>query len=360
MSGTKPLGVGFAGAGPVTQAIHLPTLAHLPDLFTPACVMDVNADLAASVAASAGARHTNSLEAMLADPSVDVVAICSPQQFHADQAIAAMRAGKKAVLCEKPLANTADEARAIAQASAETGVQVIVGTMHVFDPAWRALQETLGDLPSRARSIRSSIVLPMNDRFENWATEVTGRPEAAWSMPGQMTPDLIRQIFHGLILGLAVHDLPLVRTFLPDWRDLEIWSARQLQPFGYLIAGQAGGRAVQLAGTMHGHGEAYWDLDVVTDAEALRIRFTPSYIHGGSAVATLTDGSGAVRQIGPFERNGYVEEWRAVHAAARGAVQGAMHGDAHAAPDLATIADDFDFVMDVAAKASEQAIGELA
>jgi hypothetical protein len=36
-----------------------------------------------------------------------------------------------------------------------------------------------------------------------------------------------------------------------------------------------------------------------------------------------------------------------------------VHGDAHAAPDLATIADDFDFVMDVAAKASEQAIGEL-
>ena len=351
MSGTKPLGVGFAGAGPVTQAIHLPTLAHLPDLFTPACVMDVNADLAASVAASAGARHTNSLEAMLADPSVDVVAICSPQQFHADQAIAAMRAGKKAVLCEKPLANTADEARAITQASLETGVPVIVGTMHVFDPAWRALQTTLGDIPSRARSVRSSIVLPLNDRFENWATEVIGRPEVAFSMPGEMTPEVIRQMFHTLILGLAVHDLPLVRTFLPDWRDLEIWSARQLAPFGYLIAGQAGGRAVQLAGTMHGHGEAYWDLEVVTDAEVLRIQFTPSYVHGGSAMATVTDASGAIRQIGPFDRNGYVEEWCAVYAAAQ--------GDAGGAPTLATVAEDFDFVMDVATKASARAIGEL-
>jgi len=311
----------------------------------------VNVDLASSVAASAGARHTNSLETMLTDPSVDVVAICSPQHFHADQAIAAMRAGKKAVLCEKPLANTADEARAIAAASAETGVPVIVGAMHVFDPAWRALQATLGDLPLRARSVRSSIVLPMNDRFENWATQVTGRPDAAWSMPGEMTPDLIRQIFHGLILGLAVHDLPLVRTFLPDWRDLEIWSARQLAPFGYLIAGQAGDRALQLTGTMHGHGEAYWDLEVVTDAEVVRIRFTPSYVHGGSAIATLTDASGALRQFGPFDRNGYVEEWRAVHAA--------VHGDRQAAPSLVTIAEDFDFVMDVATKASERAIGEL-
>ena len=66
MSATRSLGVGFAGAGPVTQAIHLPTLAHLPDLFTPACVMDVNVDLAASVAASVGARHTGSLETLLA------------------------------------------------------------------------------------------------------------------------------------------------------------------------------------------------------------------------------------------------------------------------------------------------------
>ena len=29
-----PLGVGFVGAGPVTQAIHLPTLARLTELFT--------------------------------------------------------------------------------------------------------------------------------------------------------------------------------------------------------------------------------------------------------------------------------------------------------------------------------------
>jgi len=108
---------------------------------------------------------------------------------------------------------------------------------------------------------------------------------------------------------------------------------------------------LQLAGTMHGHGEAYWDLEVVTDAEVVRIRFTPSYVHGGSAIATLTDASGALRQFGPFDRNGYVEEWRAVHAS--------VHGDRQAAPSLVTIAEDFDFVMDVATKASERAIGEL-
>ena len=34
MTGTATLGVGILGSGPVTQAIHLPALARLTDLFT--------------------------------------------------------------------------------------------------------------------------------------------------------------------------------------------------------------------------------------------------------------------------------------------------------------------------------------
>ena len=42
------LGVGFIGAGSVTQAIHLPTLARLIDLFQVRQVYDVDADVAAT------------------------------------------------------------------------------------------------------------------------------------------------------------------------------------------------------------------------------------------------------------------------------------------------------------------------
>ena len=48
---TPPLGVGILGAGPVTQAIHLPTLARLPDKFRVIAVMDIDAQVASSVAA---------------------------------------------------------------------------------------------------------------------------------------------------------------------------------------------------------------------------------------------------------------------------------------------------------------------
>ena len=101
---TRPLGVGIIGAGPVTQAIHLPTLASLGDRLQVVNIMDVNGEVGDLVASRTGARSTTSVPTLLEDPDVDVVAICSPGQFHAEQVEAATAAGKRAILCEKPLA----------------------------------------------------------------------------------------------------------------------------------------------------------------------------------------------------------------------------------------------------------------
>src|SRR3954452_11122799 len=93
------LGVGIIGAGPVTQAIHLPTLARLRNDFSVVRIMDVDPAVAESVAARADAAWTTRVDEVLADPAVEIVAICSPHRFHAEQVIAACRAGKRAVLC---------------------------------------------------------------------------------------------------------------------------------------------------------------------------------------------------------------------------------------------------------------------
>ena len=50
--------------------------------------------------------------------------------------------GKRGILCEKPLATTVAEAQLIADASARTGVPVVVGAMHVYDPAFAAAQKS--------------------------------------------------------------------------------------------------------------------------------------------------------------------------------------------------------------------------
>lgn len=311
----SPLGVGIIGAGPVAQAIHLPTLARLQHLFTVQNVMDVNSEIASTVAARVGARPSTSPEELLADEGVEVVAICSPNQFHARQVIASMRAGKKAILCEKPFAVTRAEAEQIAEVSAETRVPIIVGAMHAYDPGWLALRTAWGDLPDTAHTIRSRIILPRNLRFEDWATEVITRP--TYGQRDLSSPDLRAATMGGGVLGLAIHDLPLVRAFIPDSRSVTVAHARFITPSGYVIGLTAGGRTIQLTGGSNSQWDPSWVFEVTGDNAFLHIEFTPSYVHAGSAVATLTVGD-TTTTFGPFDFNGYEGEWRSLHDAASG------------------------------------------
>jgi len=66
-----------------------------------------------------------SYEAMLADPQIDIVDICTPHPQHAAQAIAAAKAGKH-LLIEKPICLTYQEALAIRDAIRSSGVRACV------------------------------------------------------------------------------------------------------------------------------------------------------------------------------------------------------------------------------------------
>ena len=63
--------------------------------------------------------------ALLADPNVDVVDICTPHSLHAEQGIAAARAGKHLIV-EKPVALRYEDALALQQAIRQAGVQACV------------------------------------------------------------------------------------------------------------------------------------------------------------------------------------------------------------------------------------------
>jgi myo-inositol 2-dehydrogenase/D-chiro-inositol 1-dehydrogenase len=307
--GEKVFGVGLVGAGPVGQAIHLPTLARMADRFRVIHVMDVDAEVAERVAARVGARHSTDADALIADPDVDVVVIGSPNRFHAEQVVAACRAGKRAVLCEKPLAVSVEEGDAIARASAENGVPVIVGTMHAFDPAWIAALDGWDTAGEPAHTVRISAVIPPNPDSEDSATEIVGRP--APRPAGE--PDVEAQVLAvtGGVLGLAIHDLPLARRILPDARP-RVVSARALRPWGYEIVALVGDTVLEV----HGIGGASWDpewtLDAVARDRSLHVDFSLSYVHAGSSTATLTDARSATGW-GPFPDNGYLGEWEHVH-----------------------------------------------
>ncbi|MBP8533232.1 Gfo/Idh/MocA family protein [Streptomyces sp. MK37H] len=334
------LGVGFIGAGPVTQAIHLPHLAGLSDRLHVAHVMDVDPTTAAAVAARSGAHHSTSVEELLADDGVDVVAVCSPHSFHAGQAIACARAGKKAVLVEKPFATTTEDAERIAEVSAKTGVPVIVGAMHTYDPAYLAVEKHWGDLPETAHHIRSVIQLPPNARYETLATQLHSQPVAPPSRD-LSDPAARAAAISGSLLGLAIHNLPLIRRFLPEVKAVD--TVLPLKPFGYLVTLHGpDGRTAELIGHIGNSWRPEWTFEVWGATSELRLDFTPSYVRAGSAEATVRTADG-LRVFGPYEHNGYEAEWLHLADLATGAATplyapGELVADLGYATDLAALA----------------------
>jgi predicted dehydrogenase len=86
----------------------------------------------------------DSYEKALADPAVDAVVLATPHTRHAEQIIAAARAGKH-VFTEKPLALTAKSAVAALRACAKAGVTLAVGYNWRFQPALQEIRRMLED-----------------------------------------------------------------------------------------------------------------------------------------------------------------------------------------------------------------------
>jgi myo-inositol 2-dehydrogenase / D-chiro-inositol 1-dehydrogenase len=335
---STPLGVGVLGAGPVTQAIHLPTLATLYDRFRVVHVMDVDERVATAVAARTGARATTDVQAVLDDPAVDVVAVCSPHQFHAEQVEAAAKAGKRGILCEKPLATTVEQAQRIADVSASSGIPVVVGAMHVHDPAYVAASEAWGDLPERVTLVQVRTYLPTNDSMVDLATNLAAPPPAP-PRTDAADPAARTAAVRAGILGLATHNLPHVRRFVPAVE--EVLSAAYLPHSGYELTFRGGRAAARVLALMPGRWGPDWSIRVYGSDSQLHVQFPPSYVLAGSATATLSTRSSRTEWVYP--RNGYQAEW--LHLA------DAVDGRTELAVPVQTAVDDMLYALHLADRA---------
>ncbi|WP_434031512.1 Gfo/Idh/MocA family protein [[Pseudomonas] boreopolis] len=92
-------------------------------------------------------RAYRDIEEAVADPQVQVVHVCTPNHLHRAMAQAALEAGKH-VVCEKPLATTAQDARALAELAASTGLVATVPFVYRYHPVVREARARIaqGDL----------------------------------------------------------------------------------------------------------------------------------------------------------------------------------------------------------------------
>jgi len=131
--------IGVIGTGSIAS-LHLDSYKNNPGADI-AAICDVNEARARTVAEKYGASKVfTDYHALLADPDIDAVSICTWNNTHAPISIAALQAGKH-VLVEKPLCRTVEEAYEVERAVRESGKLLQVGFVRRYDPGAKMLRE---------------------------------------------------------------------------------------------------------------------------------------------------------------------------------------------------------------------------
>jgi len=142
------IGHGFMGAAHSVGWRQAPAVFELPLGVEMAVLVGRNPDAVAQAAAHWGwAESATDWREVIARDDIDVVDIVTPGDSHAEIAIAALEAGKH-VLCEKPLANTVEEAErmlAAATRAAENGAKAMVGFTYRRVPAVTFLRDLIAE-----------------------------------------------------------------------------------------------------------------------------------------------------------------------------------------------------------------------
>jgi myo-inositol 2-dehydrogenase / D-chiro-inositol 1-dehydrogenase len=182
--------IGVIGAG-VMGATHIRILAREVHGAVVAAVADVDEARATAVAGEAGGARVHAEPAdLVRDPEVDAVIVASSDATHEAFVLACLEAGKP-VLCEKPLAATADSCVRVLDAEAALGRRLVqVGFMRRFDPGYTALKAAVVD-----GSIGAPLLLHCVHRNA--------------SVPPAYTSEM-------LVTSSAVHEIDVARWLLDD------------------------------------------------------------------------------------------------------------------------------------------------
>ncbi len=220
--------VGLVGLGEIAQVVHLPLLQQHADQFEIAALCDISQELLTVL----GERYTvppehryTDYHEIAAQRDLDAILVLNSDEYHTDSALAALQ-HKKHVLIEKPMCLTRQEAEAIIEARDEAGVQVMVGYMRRYAPAFVQAVEHVRRLEKinyvRVRDIigqnsqfveQSSVVLRPSDIPQEAMRDRADRASRLVKAAIGEVPQQLARTYR-LLCGLSSHDLSAMRELL--------------------------------------------------------------------------------------------------------------------------------------------------
>ena len=163
--GERIVKVGIIGCGGIANGKHMPGLATVKNAQMVAfCDIEIErATKAAKDYGVSGAKVYTDYKELLKDQEVEVIHVCTPNLSHSFITIDALESGKH-VMCEKPMAKTAEDARKMLEVAKNTGKKLTVGYQNRFRSDSLYLKEAcergdLGDIYfAKANEIRRRAV----------------------------------------------------------------------------------------------------------------------------------------------------------------------------------------------------------
>lgn len=191
----KPnLKLGLVGVGRMGIAYARYLATRVPGA-TLHAVSDVRGEAAEAARAEFGAAKAYSdFNDLVQDKAVDAVVVMTPTKLHKDVVVAAARAGKP-IFCEKPLSLGLDDAQAMEEAVARSGVFFQLGFMRRFDAGYAAAKRKVD-----AGEIGRPCVFKSTSKDKE-------RPSVDYLRPENSG---------GLFIDMGIHDFDLARWFMGE------------------------------------------------------------------------------------------------------------------------------------------------
>ncbi|MGN6495449.1 MAG: Gfo/Idh/MocA family protein [Agriterribacter sp.] len=193
---TKQTGFGIVGAGTIAH-IHAKAIAAIPG----AQVTGVYSTGFTKAAAFASTHHCTAyptLEAMVADPAIDIVCVCTPSGVHMEPALTSIQAGKHCIV-EKPLEVTLQRCDRIIEAADKAGVKLgVIFPSRFYDESIQLknaiVQNKFGELA-------------LGSAYVKWSRTEAYYQSAAWRGTWQYDGG-------GALMNQGIHSVDLLQWYM--------------------------------------------------------------------------------------------------------------------------------------------------